>query len=212
MKKTTLFIILVFAVSSTSFGALNAYLRITGEVQGEIKGSVTQAGREDSIMVIAYDHTLTSPRDATTGLPTGKRQHAPLRVTKEIDKSTPLLMNAWANNEKLTDFELRFWRPSLSGQEVQFYTIKLYNAHIVSIQQEMLNNKVPENMQYLEREHLTFVYERLERIYEDDGITAEDDWLYTQAGVLISDMTGDGMVDLKDLAIFASQWLEPAGK
>ncbi len=29
--------------------ALNAYLRLTGEVQGEIKGSVTQAGREDSI-------------------------------------------------------------------------------------------------------------------------------------------------------------------
>ena len=26
--------------------ALNAYMRLTGEIQGEIKGSVTQAGRE----------------------------------------------------------------------------------------------------------------------------------------------------------------------
>ncbi|MBM4377221.1 MAG: type VI secretion system tube protein Hcp, partial [Deltaproteobacteria bacterium] len=79
--------------------ALNAYLKLTGKTQGEIKGSVTQAGREDSIMVIAYNHEVVSPRDAASGLPTGKRQHKPLTVTKEIDKSTPLLMNVLTNNE-----------------------------------------------------------------------------------------------------------------
>ncbi|HVK67514.1 MAG TPA: type VI secretion system tube protein Hcp, partial [Polyangium sp.] len=43
--------------------ALNAYLRLKGQKQGEIKGSVTQKGRENSIMIIAVSHEIMSPRD-----------------------------------------------------------------------------------------------------------------------------------------------------
>jgi len=156
--------------------ALNAYLRLTGETQGEIKGSVTQAGREDSIMVIACNHEVISPRDRASGLPTGKRQHTALVITKEIDKASPLLMNALVNNERIRDLELRFWQPSPTGKEFQFYTIQLVNASIAGIQFEMLNNKYPENMKHKEREHVSFCYERIIWTFEDGGITAEDDW------------------------------------
>ena len=156
--------------------ALNAYMRLTGKSQGEIKGSVTQKGREDSIMVIAVNHEVTSPRDAASGLPTGKRQHRPLVVTKEIDKSTPLLMNALVNNENISDFELQFWQPSPSGQEVQYYTIQLIDANIANIRFEMLNNRYPENMQHKEREHVSFCYQKITWTFEDGGITAEDLW------------------------------------
>ncbi|MGB5485766.1 MAG: type VI secretion system tube protein TssD, partial [Lysobacterales bacterium] len=71
--------------------ALNAYLNLTGETQGKINGSVTRAGREDSIKVIAVNHEVASPRDAASGLPTGKRQHKPFTITKEVDESSPLL-------------------------------------------------------------------------------------------------------------------------
>ncbi len=156
--------------------ALNAYMRLTGEKQGEIKGSVTQAGREDSIMVIGFDHEVESPRDAASGLPTGKRQHKGLTIIKEVDKSTPLLMNMLANNEGITEWELRFWQPSTTGQEFQFYTIQLYKASVAKIKVEMLNNKYPENMQHKERESITFCYQKIVWTYEDGGITAEDDW------------------------------------
>lgn len=156
--------------------ALNAYMRITGQIQGEIKGSVTQAGREDSIMVIGFSHEVGSPRDAASGLPTGKRQHKPLTITKEIDKSTPLLMSALVNNENLTELTLRFWQPSRSGKEFQFYTIELKNAAIADIRQEMLNNKYPENMQMTELEHVSFIYQKITWTYEDGGITTSDDW------------------------------------
>jgi type VI secretion system secreted protein Hcp len=156
--------------------ALNAYLKLTGETQGEIKGSVTQKGREDSIMVIAFDHEVISPRDAASGLPTGKRQHKPITITKEIDKSTPLLMNMLVNNENITDWELQFWRPSKTGAEHQFYTIKLVNASIAGIRAEMLNNQYPENMQHKEREHVSFCYQKIIWTWVEDGITAEDDW------------------------------------
>lgn len=35
--------------------------------------------------------SVVSPRDAASGLPTGKRQHKPMVITKELDKSSPLL-------------------------------------------------------------------------------------------------------------------------
>jgi len=156
--------------------ALNAYLKLSGKTQGEIKGSVTQSGREDSIMVIAYSHEVVSPRDAASGLPTGKRQHKPLTITKEIDKSTPLLMNVLTNNEQISKWELRFWQPSPTGQEVQHYTIELENASIASIRSEMLNNKYAENMQHKEREHVAFCYQKITWTWMDGGITAQDDW------------------------------------
>ena len=209
MKKENLVVLVIcFVINSLSYGALNAYMRLTGEVQGEIKGSVTLAGREDSIMVISYNHDVFSPRSAESGLPGDGRQHSPLCITKEIDKSTPLLMNAWSRGETMKNFELRFYRPTSAGTEFQYYSIFLYDAQIVSIRQEMLNNKSPDNMNHNVRENVTFVYKGIEWVYEDGGISFQDDWQYDGASLLISDLSGDGMVDLFDLAIFASQWLE----
>lgn len=161
--------------------ALNAYLRLKGTTQGDIKGSVTQRGREDTIMVIAYSHEVVSPRDSASGLPTGKRQHKPLVITKEIDKSTPLLFNALVTNEQITDWKLEFWQPSASGKEQQHYKIELVNASIAGIRSEMLNNKYPENMQHKEREHVEFCYQKIIWTWVDGGITAEDDWEAPQA-------------------------------
>jgi len=156
--------------------ALNAYLKLKGQKQGDIKGSVTQKGREDSIMVIAVNHQVVSPRDAASGLPTGKRQHKPFTITKEVDKSSPLLYSALVNNENITQWKLQFWQPSAAGKEQQHYTIELTNASIAGIQMEMLNNKYPENMQMKEREHVSFCYQKIVWTWMDGGITAEDDW------------------------------------
>jgi len=156
--------------------ALNAYMRLTGEVQGEIKGSVTQAGREDSIMVIGCSHSVKSPRDAASGLPTGKRQHKPFIVTKELDKSTPLLYNVLTNNENIPSLEIQFWRPSRTGKEFHFFSVELVNANVAGIRSEMLNNRYPENMQHKEREHISFTYQKITQRFEDGGIMSEDDW------------------------------------
>ena len=65
--------------------ALNAYLVLTGETQGKVNGSVTQAGREDSIEIYDVKHGVLAPVDAASGLPTGKRQHKPITVTKPLE-------------------------------------------------------------------------------------------------------------------------------
>lgn len=51
-----------------------------------VKVRNTAAGFE-----ITFNQAIVSPRDAASGLPTGKRQHKPFVITKEYDKSSPLL-------------------------------------------------------------------------------------------------------------------------
>lgn len=45
----------------------------------------------DGSCVINFEQEIVSPRDAASGLPTGKRQHKPFVITKELDKSSPVL-------------------------------------------------------------------------------------------------------------------------
>ncbi len=161
--------------------ALNAYLKLTGAKHGVIKGSVSQKGREESIMVIALSHDIVSPRDAASGLPTGKRQHKPLVITKELDKSSPLLYAMLCSNENITSFELKFWTPQIRasagvGTEVQHYTIKLTNANIANISFRMANNKHPDLMKFAEYEEIAFTYQKIEWTWNDGGIMATDDW------------------------------------
>jgi hypothetical protein len=40
---------------------------------------------------IVFNQSIVSPRDAASGLPTGKRMHKPYVITKEYDKSSPIL-------------------------------------------------------------------------------------------------------------------------
>ena len=161
--------------------ALNAYLKMKGQKQGEIAGSVTQKGREGKIAVIAVSHEIVSPRDPASGLPTGKRMHKPVVITKELDKSTPLLYNILVNNENISEWELQFWTPQLkattgSGVEVQHYTVKLTNANIASMAFRMANNKHPDLMKYAEYEEIAFTYQKIEWTWVSGGIMAMDDW------------------------------------
>ena len=149
--------------------ALNAYLTLTGQTQGQIKGSVTQKGREGAIMVIAVSHEIVSPRDAASGLPTGKRQHKPFVITKEIDKSTPLLYQALVNNENIPEFELTVFPSNDKLAKAAAYTVKLTNANIASI------NLVttPDGKDAMQ---VSFTYQKIEWTWVDGGITAQDDW------------------------------------
>ncbi len=157
--------------------ALNSYLKLKGQKQGDIKGSVTQKGREGTIMVIGFHHEVVSPTDPSTGLSTGKRHHTPFIITKEIDKSTPMLYSALVNNENLTSWELQCFALKGTGVEANNYTVNLTNARIVDINTNMLNNKISENAQLPLMEQVSFVYQKIKWTWADGGITSEDDWV-----------------------------------
>jgi type VI secretion system secreted protein Hcp len=161
--------------------AMMAYAYLVGQKSNQIKGSITQKGREDSIGVIAASHEIFSPRDPQSGLPTGQRQHKPFTFRKELDKSSPILYNVLSTNENLTSVTIKFWTPQLKahsgvGQEVQHYTIKLTNANIANITFGMLNIREPDQAKYTEYEEIALTYQKIEWTWTDGGITALDDW------------------------------------
>ncbi|HEX7766047.1 MAG TPA: hypothetical protein VF443_05000, partial [Nitrospira sp.] len=55
----------------------NIYISVKGARQGMFKGEVMQKGFEGKIAGLKFRYELVSPRDAVSGLPTGKRQHKP---------------------------------------------------------------------------------------------------------------------------------------
>jgi type VI secretion system secreted protein Hcp len=122
----------------------------TGQKQGAL-GSITLTG---------ISHEIVSPRDPASGLPTGKRQHKPFTITKEIDKATPLLMRALVENENLTSVLIGLLR---NGQQVA--TVKLTNANV--------SNYIAHGL----TETWSMTYQKITWTWVDGGITAEDDWL-----------------------------------
>ena len=156
-----------------SDSTVTIYLTATGQVQGAIRGSVTKKGFEDTIEVLGVSHEVLSPRDAASGLPTGRRQHKPIVVTKPVDKATPLLASALTTNENLTSVKLAFLRLDRgSRKEVQYYTIELVNASIAGIEMER-----PADGTHEPREHVSFTYQKVLWTWQDGGVTAEDDWV-----------------------------------
>jgi type VI secretion system secreted protein Hcp len=136
-------------------------MAVTGQSQGAIRGSAI----ENMIQVVGLGHQITSPRDAASGLPTGRRQHKSLVISKYTDRSTPPLYSALVNNENLTHVYLRFFRKDTANRTVQYYTIHLINASIADIKTA-----------YPNIEQLSFMYQRIEWIWVDGSVTASDDW------------------------------------
>jgi type VI secretion system secreted protein Hcp len=164
--------------------ALNAYLRLTGAKQGDIRGSVTQKGREGRILVIAASHEFASPRDVASGQASGRRQHTPLVITKELDRASPLLQAALVSNETITSLTLDFFSASRlgggpaggAGVEVNTYSISLANASIASMRLVMPNVRDPELAKRETYEEIAFTYQKITWTWHDGGIAATDDW------------------------------------
>jgi type VI secretion system secreted protein Hcp len=156
------------------------YIYITGQKSGKVKGSVTQRGREDSIAGLAISHSIVSPRDPQSGLPTGQRQHKPFVFTKAVDKSTPVLLNILCTNENLTSVEFRFWRQVASGpgvgSSVQYYSVRLTNANIASYNAYTANPDQLNQFNATDLEEFALTYQKIEWTWSDGGITAMDDW------------------------------------
>jgi type VI secretion system secreted protein Hcp len=157
--------------------SLNAYLRITGSVQGEIKGSVMQKGKEGSIFVLAASHDLIQPGMPAVGAAPGKPQHTPYKIIKETDRSTPMLYKAMMDQETLSECRIDFFRQTGNVVIVQnVYSVKLINARLVGIRFEMPHAKKPEGTSLNEFEEIALVYDQIEWQWHVGNISASAHW------------------------------------
>jgi type VI secretion system secreted protein Hcp len=156
---------------------MEAHLTLTGEKQGAIKGSCTKAGREDSIEVKQMDHDIHIPRDPQTGLGSGQRIHGPLTITKEFDRSSPLLYQALCTGEHMKDVTIKWYRIDPAGKQQHYFTHLLTDAIIVAMKPYMPLTFLKENESYRHMEQVSFTYRKIKWTAEVDNTLAEDDWL-----------------------------------
>ena len=124
---------------------------VTGQKQGVFS--------KTKIPVLAVSHEIVSPRDAASGLPTGKRQHKPYVATMPMGATTPKFINALVTNENLTSVLIGLLRNG-----VVVATIRMTNA------------SVADYVQTDQGVQLSFTYQKITWTWVDGGISASDDW------------------------------------
>jgi len=153
------------------------HMSLTGKTQGNIsQGCCTMEGRKDTILCQAFNHEVYIPRDPQTGLPTGKRVHNALIVTKVFDKGSPKLYQALATGERMSDVTMKYYRINASGNEEHYFTIKLEDAIIVSIKPWIPNALDPARESFTHMEDVSFTYSKIIWTWEIDGVEAQDSW------------------------------------
>lgn len=175
---TALLAALAFAALAPRSGALNAgaatagivhiEMKITGQKTGVFKGDITAKGHTDEINVIDYQFSVTSPRDVATGLPTGRRQFQPVTVTKQLNASSPQILNALLTNENLKSVVINFWQTTNTGSQVNFYRVTLTNASISQDKQMSSGSTVVEQV--------SFTFQKMEQDSLTGHTTVIADW------------------------------------
>jgi type VI secretion system secreted protein Hcp len=152
------------------------YATIKGKTQGAFKGQGT--GREkDKIPGVAFTYGVESPRDAASGLPTGKRQHKPVVFTKEWGAASPQLYQAIVTNETLTSVLFEFISTNALGKEEVDYIVELTNATISGFKGSLhLGEKAGPIVDSRELEVITLEFQKIAVTSVTGGTSAEDDW------------------------------------
>ena len=108
---------------------------ITGSAQGAIQGDNTTKDGPGAVVVREIGFQLNRPVDASSGLPTGQIRFAPFSLVKEPDRATPKLLKAAVTGEQLT-VEIKWFRSLATGVEQQYFTVRLENALVVSMESQ----------------------------------------------------------------------------
>lgn len=144
-------------------------MRLIGADDQPIEGSCVLSGRDGLIEISATHHSVRLPTDAR-GLPNGRRLHFPVQVHKLVDRVSPRLFQALSQGETFPKVELDFYRENKEGIQERYYSLVLVQAQIAQINQVM-------NLELIRTGHgedVSFLYDRIERVYHQGGIESHD--------------------------------------
>jgi type VI secretion system secreted protein Hcp len=144
-------------------------------IDGE--STITSMDRENTIECLSFEDSVRTAREASTGMASGERTYEPLKITKRIDSSSPLLAKALCNNETI-EGTFRFYRPNPAGDGTteQFFTVVIEQARVSSISRVSPNVIDPASANSPPIEEVSFVFGKITWTYESMGIEHVDDW------------------------------------
>jgi type VI secretion system secreted protein Hcp len=173
------------------------FMKIKGAKQGVFKGDVLKDDKgieKDSMGVYSFEYGIESPRDAATGMPSGKRQHHPVTIVKRAGPSTINLLTAVSTNEVISTATLSFYRPDGTGKLAKFLGLELTNATISSYNLtsseetesssgatersggQIAGASASQSTTEARLERVSLVFQKIEVTWTDGGLTYSDDW------------------------------------
>lgn len=159
---------------------VHLYLKANGaDVQGE--STQTSLGRENSIECLSFEDSVRTAREKGSGMATGRRTYEPVRVTKRIDKSSPLLAKALCNNEVIEGV-FKFFRPNPTGDGTteQFFTVGIKEGRVAAIKRTSPDTLDPASALAPPMETIEFVFHNITWAYTNGGIEHHDNWRENQ--------------------------------
>jgi type VI secretion system secreted protein Hcp len=156
--------------------AIPAYMWLKDDGGAPIKGSVSVGGREGSIEVIGFSHSVRLPTDASSGKIAGTRLHSPMSLEKEFDASSPYLYQAVAMGKRLLSAEIVWYRINHAGCEEPYFTMLIEGVKVASIFPGMANTKLNSLSQLNHTEAVSLMYESITWHYHDGNIKVTDAW------------------------------------
>jgi type VI secretion system Hcp family effector len=141
--------------------ANHGYMTITGKAQGLISagcstqdsiGNKCQAAHTDEIMVLSFSHNMANVGNIN------KPTHNPIIITKNVDKSSPLLAQALASRESI-ECKISFYRVSAYGMQEKFYTIEIKDGIVADLTLDMPHVTLQSDTE--PQEHLALRYREI---------------------------------------------------
>jgi type VI secretion system Hcp family effector len=114
--------------------AVQTYMLLKGRTQGVLTGEVDTAGYAGWILVNDVRWAISTPFDATSGLPSGHKAAEPLAVSVPTGRHTPLVLKAHQNDEALTEAKIHFVHTSNGGTPVLTYEMVMTNGYLTSFE------------------------------------------------------------------------------
>lgn len=152
-------------------------LTANGEtIEGD--STITSDSRENTIEVLSLTHTLQRAFDRASARATGKRFYEPLSFTKRLDRSSPQLRQALAQNSEMAG-EFRWYRPSPAGDGTSehFLTLAFTNGLITSATMRLPDVLGASSATLPPLEEVQLVANVFTWTWEPDGIEFQDEWV-----------------------------------
>lgn len=154
--------------------AIPVYLWLEDDGGAIIKGDVDVGGREGSIEVSEFMHSVELPIDSLTGKTTAKRLHSAYSFMKNVDNCSSFLYKALATGQRLNAAIFRFYRINCNGQEEEYFRTTLKNVRVTEIESFMLDAKNPQWERHDHLEYIDLAYEKITWHYLDGNIIYSD--------------------------------------
>ncbi len=118
-------------------------------------------------MVLSYTHNMQNIGNIN------KSTHGPILITKNIDKSSPLLAQALSNRETI-DCDVSFYRISAFGMQEKYYSVKINGGVIIDLTLEMPHAILQNDAE--PQEHLAIRYREITWTHHAAGTSGHSVW------------------------------------